>query len=340
MDYNVPILVTGGTGFVGSYLLRYLIANGYTNIRALKRANSPMDLVEEVKNNVEWLEGDVLDIFSLEDALKGVKQVYHCAAIVSYSPRDFKQMMKVNVEGTANIVNLSIEANIEKMVYVSSIAALGKTEKTLWVDEDADWIPSKNNSQYAISKYLAEMEVWRGMAEGLRAAIVNPSVILGSGFWEAGTANFFTKVYNGLKFYTPGATGFVDVRDVARFMVLLMESKVVEQRFILNAENWTFRELFTTIANHLNKKPPSIHANAFLRGLAWRLEWLRTTFSGARPIITRETARSASKTTFYKNDKSKTAFNFEYLPLEQTIRETAKQFLESFEKGERGTYLK
>ena len=191
--YNTSILVTGGTGFVGSYLLRYLVQQGYTQIGAIKRPNSPMDLVEEIKDKIKWIEGDVLDIFSLEDALKGVQQLYHCAAVVSYSPKDFKQMMKVNVEGTANVVNLALEAGIKKMLYVSSIAALGKTEKTLWVDEQADWIPSKSNSQYSISKYLSEMEVWRGMAEGLRAAIVNPSVILGSGFWDAGTANFLKK---------------------------------------------------------------------------------------------------------------------------------------------------
>lgn len=285
-----------------------------------------MSLVSEIAHKIEWIEGDILDIFALEDAMKGVHQVYHCAAVVSYSPEDARLIHQVNVDGTTNLVNAALEMRVKKLVYMSSIAALGRTAKTISLDENAEWHSSPLNTRYAISKYQAEMEVWRGMAEGLNAAIVNPAIILGSGCWEKGTANFFKKIWDGLKFYPPGTSGFVDVRDVVRFTVQLMESDISAQRFILNASNWKYQRLFSTIAEMLDKKPPNIKANAILRSLVWRIEWLKAKITGIRPIITRETAHNSAKTIFYKNEKSIQTFNFQYMPLEKTIAETARQF--------------
>lgn len=330
---NKQILVTGGTGFLGSYLLRYLVREGYTRVRALRRATSQMDLVAEVANKIEWVEGDVLDIFSLEDAMQGVQQVYHCAAVVSFDPRDYDQMRQVNVDGTANVVNAALAANIEKLVHVSSIAAIGRMKNQPIVTEQTKWERSHHNSEYAISKYLSENEVWRGMTEGLNVAVVNPSVILGAGRWEEGPLKFFKVVWKNFPFYTKGITGFVDVRDVARFMLQLMESEASGERYILNGDNLTYQTIFAEIATHLNKKAPSIQVNPVIQQIAWRVEWLRSKLFGGRPLVTRETAATSMRSYFYENEKSRSDFDFEYTPIRQTIAESCRQFREAAENG-------
>lgn len=339
MNNNKSIFVTGGTGFLGSYLLRYLVKEGYTNIRALKRANSPMDLVQEVANKIEWIEGDVLDTFILEDAMEGVQQVYHCAGVVSYAPSDYQLMMDVNAEGTTNMVNVALHRKVEKFVHVSSIASIGRRPKLPVIDENTKWDRSSWNSEYAISKYLGEMEVWRGVAEGLTVGIVNPAVIIGSGFWDRGTGQLFERANDGLKFYPKGSTGYVDVRDVARFMVKLMESDIQNERYILNGTNTTYLDFFTKIATILNKKPPSIQVNFILKELAIAGEWLRSTILRKKPLLTRQTVNHVNRDFIYKNDKSKTAFDFHYTPLEKTLAETGRQFLESQRTGEKAAVL-
>lgn len=330
---NKPILVTGGTGFLGSYLLRYLVREGYTQVRALRRATSKLDLVAEVADQIEWVEGDVLDIFSLEDAMQDVEQVYHCAAVVSFDPRDYDEMRKVNVDGTANVVNAALAATVEKLVHVSSTAAIGRMKNQPIVTESTKWERSNYNSEYAISKYLAENEMWRGMVEGLNVAVVNPSVILGSGRWDEGPLKFFKMGWHNFPFYTKGTAGFVDVRDVARFMVQLMESEVAGERYILSGESLTYQTIMNEIAANLNKKMPSIQINPFLQQIAWRVEWLRSRLLGGRPLVTRETASHSLRSFFYQNDKSRTDFAFEYTPIRQTIAETCRQFKEATENG-------
>ena len=266
-NQSKSILITGATGFVGSYLARFLVKNGYNNIVCLRRKTSRMDLVAEVVDKVTWVEGDVLDAPFLENILRGYKiqHIYHCAAVVSFDPRDREEMYKINVEGTENIVNVALEVGIEKLVYTSSIAAIGRVEREPWVRESNKWQRSPLNSHYAISKYQAEQEVWRGIAEGLTAAMVNPTVILGSQYWEQGTGRLFDQVWQGLRFYTEGATGYVDVRDVVVFMVKLMESPIENQRFVLNGENMTYKTMFEKIADIFHKKRPSIAVTPFLR---------------------------------------------------------------------------
>lgn len=323
------IFVTGGTGFLGSYLLRYLVAEGHSKIRALKRANSPMDLVKEVVDKIEWIEGDILDTIILEDAMEEVQEVYHCAGVVSYAPSDYQLMMDVNAEGTANMVNVALYRKVEKFVYVSSIASIGRRPKLPVIDENTKWERSNWNSSYAISKYLGEMEVWRGAAEGLNVAMVNPAVIIGSGFWDRGTGQLFERANNGLKFYPKGSTGYVDVRDVARFMVKLMESDITNERYILNGANSSYLDFFTKIATILNKKPPSIQVNFILKEIAIIGEWLRSTLLRRKPLLTRHTVNHVNRNFTYKNDKSKAVFDFRYTPLETTLKETGEQFLAS-----------
>jgi dihydroflavonol-4-reductase len=326
---DTPIFITGATGFAGSYLLRYLFQRGYNNIRALRRPGSAMDLAAEAAGQVEWIEGDVLDPVLLEEAMQGVSQVYHCAALVSFDQRHRQQMMAVNVQGTANVVNAALYVGIDKLVHLSSISALGRTRNGATLDENAQWQRGGLNTNYAISKFLGEQEVWRGIAEGLCAAIVNPSIILGSGRWQEGTPLIFKTVANGYPFYPSGTTNLVDVRDVARFTAMLMESEVRGQRFILSAESWRYKQLLETIAAELGAAPPRFKANAFLLGIAWRAAWVQARLTGKQPLLTRETVMNAGLTYYYNNRKSIEQFDFQYTPVQQVIAETARQYLEA-----------
>ena len=330
---NTSILVTGATGFVGAYLLRHLLSKGYTNIRGMRQQNSPMALVEPFAAQIEWVDGDILDVFSLEDAFDGIQQVYHCAALVSFDPSDRNKMMQVNEQGTANIVNIALEKGIQKLVHVSSIAAIGRTKEGETINENNKWERSSFNTNYAISKFKAEQEVWRGIAEGLTAAIVNPAIILGSSRWGTGTAKIFELISKGYAFYPAGTTGLVDIRDVVRFMVLLMESDIQGERYILNGEHLSYKDLLTQIAKAFSKRPPSIKVTPFLRGLAWRLSWLQAKMTGQSPVLTKETANNSSRIFYYDHSKSMGQFDFSYIPINQTIRETAEQFLTSAQSG-------
>ncbi len=326
---NKKILVTGGTGLVGSHLLRQLLENGATDVRAIRRHESRLDLVADFEKKIEWLEADVNDLPALEDAFQNVEQVFHCAAMVSFHPSDLRKMMHVNVAGTANVVNLCLEKNIEKLVHVSSIAAIGRSKERPHLSEKNSWQPGKLNSNYAISKYLSEMEVWRGEAEGLKIGIVNPSIILGSGFWGSGSTRFFQQVFDGLKFYPIGRSGFVDVEDVARFMILLMNSEISSERYILNSENLSFQEIFTKIAAALQVPPPKIRAAPWLAEVAWRVEWLKEKILGSEPMVTRESARTSSNSFFYENEKSRSVFDFQYRSVDETVARVAEAFLKS-----------
>jgi len=333
------IFITGSTGFLGSYLLRYLIKQGDQSIRALKRKSSSMVLVEEVKDQVEWVEGDILDLYALEEAMRGVTKVYHCAAVVSYDPSEQEWLYQVNVEGTSNIVNLALDLGIEKLVHISSIAALGRNKTSNRLDEQAEWQGDKGQSHYSISKYLAEMEVWRGIAEGLNAAMINPSVILGSGFWNQGTGKMFMNGWKNFKFYPQGGTGFVDVRDVARSAIQLMESDIKSERFIINGANWSYREKMNAISAALDKKVPSIKVTPLIQEIAWRGAWLQGKVMGKKPFITKETARMSAKRYYYDNTKSVEQLGVNYTPMQKTVEATTKQLKEAAKQNFRAMYL-
>lgn len=332
MSKDSLILITGATGFVGSYLLRLLLQKGY-KVRALRRENSNMELVQHLPGQVEWVTADVTDLGALEDAFEGVTHVFHCAALVSFHPKDASKMQQVNVSGTANVVNLCLEFGVQKLVHISSIAALGRAPNRPHLDESCKWVESKSNSRYGVSKYGAELEVQRGIAEGLTAAIVNPSVIVGSGNWNDGMSAFFKKMDDGLKFCPSGGSGFVDVRDVVRFMVLLMESDISGERYILNSINTTHRAFFDGIAQALGVPAPPITVGPLLAEVAWRVEWLKEKLLGIPPMATKESVRASVTHYTYGNEKSRSVFGFEYIPFEQTVRETAAQFLEAKREG-------
>lgn len=320
------ILVTGGTGFVGSYILRQLVKNGNT-VRALRRSSSPMQLVEDIADQIEWIEGDLLDLGSLEDAFKDVTHVYHAAAVISFNKADSKRMKAINVQGTANIVNFCLDFKVQKLLYVSSVAAIGRSENEHRINEDTKWKQSKLNSNYGKSKFKAECEVWRGIEEGLIAAIVNPTIVLGAGFWNNGSCRLFEKVENGLSYYPEGETGFVDVRDVAKASILLMNSAVSKERFVLSGTNLSFKEFISLTAQYLGKPAPTSKVSKQMLNILWRLEWLKSKITRSSPLLTKETANNSSYINQYDGSKIKEFLPFSYSPIETTVKETCDQVI-------------
>lgn len=321
------ILVTGGTGFLGSHLIRALVATGKP-VRALYR-QQPSPRLQDISDKIEWVPGDILDIFTLEDALAGVTHVYHCAAMVSFQAADKDRLLKINVEGTANVVNMALDAGVKKLLYVSSVAAIGRARDNAAVNEECEWQDSKNNSRYSISKFQGEMEVWRGIAEGLDAVIVNPSIILGAGFWDDGSGALLKNAWKEFPYYTEGVNGFVDVEDVVKAMIQLMDSDINAERFILSADNWGYQRLFTTMAHALGKKPPHIAAKPWMAEVVWRLEKVKGMVTGKHPLVTKETARTAQMKVNYENTKVLNALpGFQFRSLEDTIKQIAAAFLQ------------
>jgi dihydroflavonol-4-reductase len=338
------VFVTGGTGMVGAHLLYDLVSKG-EKVRALKRSGSSILRTEKIfacyssdyqslMQNIEWVEGDILEKERLQELLLGVDQIYHAAAIVSFDPRDRDTMIHNNCEGTANLVDLALSMQIPRFCHVSSIAAIGSPPEGMEANEDHPWRNTRDHSAYSESKYLSEMEVWRAILQGLDAVIVNPSVILGPGDWKSGSSQLFDMVWKGLKFYTKGGTGFVDVRDVVTAMQRLMNNDVWEsvknKRYILNAENISFREIFDKISDCFHVKSPKFFASDILLELAWRLSALKSYITGTRPSITRETAGSANKLSYYDGSKICRTIGFEYNPVEVSICNISGLFLEDF----------
>ena len=334
------ILVTGGTGLLGSHLLFELVHSG-KKVKALKRKTSDLNNVKKTfsyySNNakdlfayIEWVDGDILDIYSISESLENVSEIYHCAAVVSFNPKDKEEMMRVNVNGTANLVNASLERNIKKICHVSSIAALGRADHSGITDENSLWKNSKSNSCDSISKYAGEKEVWRGIEEGLNAVIVNPSVILGPGDWKKGSSGFFPLVWNGLKFYTDGVNGYIDVRDVAKAMIKLMESNISSERFILSSENLSYKQLFEMIAESIGCKPPKYHAGYLMGEIAWRFEKIRSFILNNQPLLTKETSRTAHQYYNYSNQKIKQSLDIDFLPVSKSVQEIGNLFLKDY----------
>lgn len=311
------ILVTGASGLVGSHLVTQLVKAG-KQVKALYRSAIP-----SIKggDKVRWIKGDILDIVSLEEAMIDIQQVYHCAAIVSFNPKKRNLLFHTNVEGTANVVNACLDAGIQKLVFVSSVAALGRIREEAPIDETMNWSEETSNSEYGKTKYFAEMEVWRGIGEGLDAVIVNPVIILGAGNWESGSSGLFKSAYDEFPWYTEGTSGFVDVADVVKAMMLLMESNVSAERFILCAENMPYREVFIQMANNFGKKPPHKKVTPLLGSIVWRMEAVKALFTGKDPLLTKETVRTAAAKVKFSNTKLTSFFpDFTYTPVDSSLK--------------------
>ncbi|WP_310560343.1 NAD-dependent epimerase/dehydratase family protein [Flavobacterium sp.] len=326
------VLVTGGTGLVGSHLLLHLIENGesvcaiYRNLETIQKTKNLFSYYkkESLFEKINWLEADILDVPSLETAFENAEYVYHCAAFISFDPKDEDVIRKTNIEGTANIVNFCLAKNIKKLCFISSIAALGDLkENEKIITEETEWNPEKSHSDYAISKFGAEMEIWRGQQEGLNTVIVNPGVILGPRIWEQGSGILFKKIENGFPFYTKGTTGFIAVTDVVKIMVQLMKSEIKNDRFALVANTINFQELFNSMADALKIKRPSVYITPFVTGVLWRIDWFFSTFFRTKRILDKETAIASYSKNLYSNEKITNALQLDFVDIHQYIKENS-----------------
>lgn len=321
--------VSGATGLVGSHLVYSLLIEG-KKVRALHRASSDKSLLERIfsyygdnlkhyQENLSWHEADLLDPVDVEEALDGTDIIFHTAAVVSFDPADRDALIDGNRNMTANVVNAALHLGIPRMVHVSSVAALGRKAEQKEFDEESYWVESELNSNYAKGKYAAEMEVWRGIEEGLSAAIINPCIILGPGTWNDGSAAIFRNIAEGFKFYTHGVNAYVDVRDVVKALLILGEGSQ-QERFVIAAENRSYHSVFTTIAKSLGVAPPSLEVKPWLSAIAWRWEAIKSKITGGKPLVTKETARTALAEYYYKNEKAKQDLGMEFRDLDESIR--------------------
>lgn len=321
------ILITGANGLVGTYLIKELLGSG-VQLVGLYRSGLPSTLSQAEIDQVEWVQGDILDVTLMSDLMAECDTVYHCAGLVSFNPRMASKLMKVNVEGTANVVNAALENGVKKLVHVSSVAAIGRKRNNETVSEETKWDETANPSVYGESKYLGELEVWRAHAEGLDVAIVNPVIILGLGDWSHGSSATFKSAFNEFPWYTEGISGFVDASDVAKAMVGLMNSEISGERFILSAENKSYREVFTQMATAFGKRPPIRKVTPILASIAWRMEKIKAVFSGSEPLLTKETAETAQQKVYFNNTKiMKTLPGFSFKPVAQSIEDACKGYL-------------
>jgi dihydroflavonol-4-reductase len=324
------LVVTGANGFLGSYVVCALLQRGF-EVRALRREGAGMSEFNDIagsqlkggldnyKDKLTWVEADLNDIQSLDEAFEGATFVFHCAAMISFD-REYERMLKVNAEGTANVVNACLKAGVKKLVYASSTAALGRTDEQKLITEETQWSDDDNNTEYARTKHLAELEVWRGMEEGLEAVIVNPGIILGAGKWDKGSCRLFDNVYKGFRFYTKGVNGFVGAADVARAMIELAESAVSGERFLLVAENRSYEDIFKMMATCFGKPAPNIEIK---RSHAKWLGWLLVPYKWINrdSTVTAETLKTSVKEHRYESRKIQDAIGFKFTPVEEVIKE-------------------
>lgn len=316
------VLLTGATGFLGSYVARLLIEKGYEVI-AIHRQSSRFELVREVKSKIEWIECDLEELPILEEIIKRVDVVVHCAALISFQPQDNNLMYKINVEATRDLVDLSLANSVERFVYISSIAALGRHKNDEILDEKVEWQDGPLNTNYGISKQLGEREVWRGSAEGLNVIILNPSLIIGTGFWLEGSPALIANAQKGYPFYPKGSTGFVDVRDVAKLCVDAIKSNISAKRIIVSAENITYLKFFSILAKEFEKRRPSIALSQGWIAIAWRLDLLLAKILRRKRMFSKESLDAASRRGCYDNSLSKEIFDFQYRSIASSLNEMA-----------------
>ncbi len=332
------VLVTGGTGLVGSHLMLHLLTKG-ASVKAIRRKNSNIQRVKEVFlyyhensevlfDKIQWIEADINDIPALELAFKEVTLVYHCAALISFDPSDFNSLQKINKKGTENIVNLCIDKNIKKLCYVSSIAAIGKSTTGELVNEENEWNDTYANV-YASSKHFAEMEVWRGAQEGLSVVIVNPGIILGPGYWESGSGLLFKTAAKGMRYYFPGGTGFISVGDVVKIMDQLMDSPIKNERFIAVAENLSYKSILETISLGFNRASPKIGLKFWQLEIFWRMDWAMNLISNKKRKLTKKGLESLRYPQKYDNSKVKEALNIEYEQIQSCVSFSCQKYMEA-----------
>ena len=317
---------------VGSHLL-YNLVQKESRIRAIYRREETLKHVKKVFayhspenptlfDTIEWIKSDLSDLPKLEEVFKGVTKVFHCAAYISFDPSNYKKLLKSNKEGTANIVNLCLAHGVQKLGYVSSIATIGDSLSNELATEETEFNPI-NSSVYAITKHMAEMEVWRGAQEGLEVVIVNPGVILGPGFRKSGSGPLLQSFNNSKGYYFKGGTGFVGVYDVVAILIRLMQSNLKNERFILVSHNATFKEIQHLVADVMGGKKANRPVPKWIIDLLWRLDWLKSKILGKKRALTRQTAQSLNQRLFYSAEKIEKALDYTFEPIEETIANCA-----------------
>jgi nucleoside-diphosphate-sugar epimerase len=322
------VFLTGITGLVGNYIAEYLLNQGY-QVKALIRKGTDTSLLNPV---IELIEGDLLDPLLLNKSISGCEYVIHCAAIVSFSSKMINEMMLVNIEGTKNIVNASLLNQVKKLIHISSIAAIGRDTKSDIITENTAWVDSEMNTNYAKSKYLSELEVWRGVEEGLNTIILNPSVILGIGNWNKSSSKLFKYIFDEKPFYTKGNINVVDVRDVALIAVNAITNSRTNERYIISNTTLTYKELFDALAIRLNKKSPSILVTPLMAAIAWRFEWIKALFTQKEPLVNKETAQQSHSSYVYLNEKVINHFDYKFITLDQTLDWSCQNYLNNSQK--------
>ncbi|UJH66194.1 NAD-dependent epimerase/dehydratase family protein [Allomuricauda sp. SCSIO 65647] len=335
------VLVTGGTGLIGSHLLFGLLKSGQS-IKAIYRSQERLKKIEKVfsyytdepnalMGNITWIKTDLNDVTRLNKAMQGVEQVYHCAALISFDPAEYQGLVKANIEGTANVVNACLANKVKKLCYISSIAALGTSINGQPVDENTEW-NDKYTTVYGLTKRRAELEVWRGTQEALPAIIINPGVVFGPGFWKSGSGSFFYLAAKEKKYAPPGGTGFVSVNDVVNAMIGLMQSEIKNERFVMVSKNWSYLRVLQKITGKMGKTPPKKELGKFTLELFWRLDWLRSKLFGKRRRLAKQTAKSLQHRQYYNSEKIKGYLNFEFEDLDDTIDFCCEKFKEDYLK--------
>lgn len=331
------IFVTGGTGMLGAHLIYDLITKG-ERVRALFRSNKKLETTlktfsyystspKKLLDSVDWVQGDILDYDILEESLIGVNTIYHAAAMVSFDPKKSDEMIFTNKQGTANIVNAALKYKNIKLCHISSIATLEKASNNGFITESAEHNSKSKTTPYGLSKYYSEMEVWRGVAEGLSAVILNPSIILGPGTWSENSMKLFSTVHNGLNFYTSGGSAYIYVKDVVQSAQLLINSDINGERYIISTENLPYKWILDTIAKYLDTNSPRISLPEYAFSVAVKLQSTKTKLFGGTPIITQNMQRSAYSTSKYSNEKFLQSFDYIFTPIENTINEIAQHFI-------------
>ena len=329
------ILVTGGTGLVGAHLLYYLVKNGETPI-AIKRVKSNLENVKKIFNyysdksdvlfeKIIWKECDILDFLKLEEIIKNITHIYHCAALISFNNSLKQKMIETNATGTANVVDLSLKYNIKRICYVSSIATLGPNHGSP-VNENCFW-DWKNQSGYAVSKHLAEMEVWRGFAEGLSGFIVNPSLIIGPGSWNSGIGTIINKCKIGSPFFPPGSCGLIDVHDLVKIIIKLMNSNISNERFIINSEHMSYKNLMTIVTQKLNTRPPSIKLHPTIMKFFILIDILWNRIRGQRIELSTDAVKYTTNNIVLDSTKINETIKFSYKKIEHSLNECLDIFI-------------
>lgn len=331
------VAITGATGMLGAYILFYLLKAGYT-VKALKRESSSLGITQTVfrflgapqnmLTKVTWVNGDLTCPEDLMDFISPGDTVYHAAAVVSFDTSERETLFKTNLTGTQYVVDTCIEKKAAKLCYISSIAALGTPENPNEpVNETHKKTAGTKSSGYSESKFRAELEVWRGNAEGLKTVIVNPSVIMGVGDWKNGSSALVGAAAKGLHFFTEGITGYTDARDVAQIAIKLTESEITGERYIINTDNLSFKQLFNMLTDAMGVKRPSIKAGKTLLAIAQRTDYVRTLVTRKKPLLTKETVRSAVKKQYYSNQKVLNALSWDFIEMDTSVKEIAQFYL-------------